>query len=105
MLSFQRHSLKNQVPLQDSDGQSSCPTEVVGVLAQPKEASSLSVKETMFQREHEGEDEDLDARITRRVQRAARRQAKQEELKRLHKAQVRLHELRDGPASGPGEVI
>lgn len=63
---------------------------MVGVLVQPKEASSLSVKETMFQREREDDDNDLDTRITRRVQRAARRQAKQEELKRLHKAQVRL---------------
>lgn len=59
-------------------------------MVQPKEASSLSVKETMFQREREDDDDDLDTRITRRVQRAARRQAKQEELKRLHKAQVRL---------------
>ncbi|XP_069001544.1 protein-methionine sulfoxide oxidase mical3b isoform X2 [Embiotoca jacksoni] len=82
----QRRSLKDRVPLQD--GQSSCPTEVVGVLAQPKEPSSLSVKETLFQRDQEDEDEDLDAKITRRVQRAARRQAKQEELKRLHKAQM-----------------
>lgn len=52
----------------------------------------MSVKETMFQRECEDDDDDLDTRITRRVQRAARRQAKQEELKRLHKAQVRLPE-------------
>lgn len=90
---IKRHPLKDQVLLQDSDGQSSCPTEVVGVLAQPKEASSLSVKETMFQKEIEGGDEDLDARITRRVQRAARRQAKQEELKRLHKAQMIQRQL------------
>lgn len=73
---------------QDSDGQSSCPTEVVGVLVQPKEPSSLSVKETLFQGGQEDE-EDLDTQITRRVQRAAQRQAKQEQLKRLHKAQVR----------------
>lgn len=77
-------------PLQDSDGQSSCPTEVLGVLVQPKEPSSLSVKETLFQGGQKDEDEDLDAQITRRVQRAARRQAKQEQLKRLHKAQVRV---------------
>ncbi|XP_035764217.1 protein-methionine sulfoxide oxidase mical3b isoform X4 [Neolamprologus brichardi] len=90
---IKRRPLKDRVPLQDSDGQSSCPTEVVGVLVQPKEASSLSVKETMFQREHEDDDNDLDTRITRRVQRAARRQAKQEELKRLHKAQMIQRQL------------
>lgn len=61
---------------------------MVGVLVQPKELSSLSVKETMFQRGREAAEEDLDAKITRRVQRAAQRQVKQEELKRLHKAQV-----------------
>lgn len=86
---FQTRVLKDKVPIRDSDGESSCPTEVVGVLVQPKEPSSLSVKETMFQRGQEDEDEDLDAKITRRVQRAARRKAKQEQLKRLHKAQVR----------------
>lgn len=63
---------------------------MVGVLVQPKEPSSLSVRETMFQREREDEKEDLDAKITRRVQRAARRTAKREQLKRLHKAQVSL---------------
>ena len=58
-------------------------------MVQPKELSSLSVKEVMF---HRGQDqqEDLDAKITRRVQRVARRKAKQEQLKRLHKAQVSL---------------
>lgn len=63
----------------------------------PREASSLSMTETLFQRkqddqEYDQEDhkEDLDAKITRRVQRAARRTAKQEQLKRLHKAQVKL---------------
>uniref|UniRef100_A0AAQ5XP17 BMERB domain-containing protein n=1 Tax=Amphiprion ocellaris TaxID=80972 RepID=A0AAQ5XP17_AMPOC len=89
----ERHSLRDRVPFQDSDGRSSCPTEVVGVLTQPKEASSLSVKETMFLKKHEDEDEDLDTKITRRVQRAARRQAKQEQLKRLHKAQMIQRQL------------
>ncbi|KAM7367458.1 hypothetical protein PAMP_015358 [Pampus punctatissimus] len=100
-LAFKRaYAIKRRsltVKIQDSDGLSSCPTEVVGVLVQPKEASSLSVKETMFHRGQEPEDEDLDAKITRRVQRAAQRQAKQEELKRLHKAQVSLPEGRDRP--------
>ncbi|XP_045895459.1 protein-methionine sulfoxide oxidase mical3a [Micropterus dolomieu] len=87
-----RRSRKDRVPLQDSEGRSSCTTEVVGVLVQPKEPSSLSVKEeTMFQRGRE--DEDLDAKITRRVQRAVRRKAKQEQLKRLHKAQMIQRQL------------
>lgn len=33
-------------------------------------------------------EEELNAKLTKRVQKAARRQAKQEELKRLHRAQV-----------------
>lgn len=49
----------------------------------------------MFQREREDEEEDLDAKITRRVQRAARKTAKREQLKRLHKAQVSLPEDRE----------
>ncbi|XP_023206214.1 protein-methionine sulfoxide oxidase mical3a-like isoform X3 [Xiphophorus maculatus] len=77
----------------DSDGQSSCPTEVLGVLVPPKEPSSLSVRETMFQKQEGDEDGDLDAKITRRVQRAARRQAKKEQLKRLHKAQMIQRQL------------
>nr|XP_029138284.1 protein-methionine sulfoxide oxidase mical3b-like isoform X2 [Labrus bergylta] len=86
-----RRSQRGSAPLQDSDGRSSCPTEVVGVLVESKEPSSLSVKETMFQRGQE--EEDLDAKITRRVQRAARRTAKQEELKRLHRAQMIQRQL------------
>ncbi|XP_036005283.1 protein-methionine sulfoxide oxidase mical3a [Fundulus heteroclitus] len=96
-LAFRRSYAVKRKPLrdrvQDSDGQSSCPTEVVGVLAQPKEPSSLSVRETMFHKEPEDEDEDLDAKITRRVQRAARRQAKKDQLKRLHKAQMIQRQL------------
>ncbi|XP_053097801.1 protein-methionine sulfoxide oxidase mical3b isoform X5 [Pangasianodon hypophthalmus] len=38
-------------------------------------------------------EEELDAKLTRRVQRAARRQAKQEELKRLHRAQIIQRQL------------
>ncbi|KAM9334915.1 protein-methionine sulfoxide oxidase mical3b [Symphorus nematophorus] len=90
---IKRRSLKDRVPVQDSDGQSSCPTEVVGVLVQPNEPSSMSVKETMFQSGREDEDKDLDAKVTRRVQRAARRKAKQDQLKRLHKAQMIQRQL------------
>lgn len=90
-VSLQRPSGRKTLPTQDSDGQSSCPTVVVGVIAESQDPSSLSVKENMFQRRTE--EEELDAKITRRVQRAARRQAKQEQLKRLHKAQVRPAEV------------
>ncbi|XP_029698173.1 protein-methionine sulfoxide oxidase mical3a isoform X6 [Takifugu rubripes] len=38
-------------------------------------------------------EEELDAKLTRRVQRAIRRQAKQEELKRLHRAQIIQRQL------------
>ncbi|XP_035982553.1 LOW QUALITY PROTEIN: protein-methionine sulfoxide oxidase mical3a [Fundulus heteroclitus] len=38
-------------------------------------------------------DEELNAKLTRRVQKAARRQAKQEELKRLHRAQIIQRQL------------
>ncbi|XP_049329212.1 protein-methionine sulfoxide oxidase mical3b isoform X12 [Astyanax mexicanus] len=40
-----------------------------------------------------GAEEELDAKLTRRVQRAARRQAKQEELRRLHRAQIIQRQL------------
>ncbi|XP_034382760.1 protein-methionine sulfoxide oxidase mical3a-like [Cyclopterus lumpus] len=85
---FQKRSLRDRVP-----PQSSCPTEVVGVLVHSKEPSSLGVKEIMFQRVQKDQDEDLDAKITRRVQRVAQRKAKQEQLKRLHKAQMIQREL------------
>ncbi|KAJ8791377.1 hypothetical protein J1605_004324 [Eschrichtius robustus] len=38
-------------------------------------------------------EEELNTKLTRRVQRAARRQAKQEELKRLHRAQIIQRQL------------
>ncbi|RXM35395.1 Protein-methionine sulfoxide oxidase MICAL3 [Acipenser ruthenus] len=40
-------------------------------------------------------EEELNAKITRRVQKAARRQAKQEELKRLHRAQIKQRQLEE----------
>ncbi|KAM8882792.1 protein-methionine sulfoxide oxidase mical3b-like isoform 1-T2 [Synchiropus picturatus] len=85
---IKRRTLKKIEPRHNPEGQSSCSTVTVGVLVEPKEASSLSVIETIFQRGQESSGDNLDAKITRRVQRAARRQAKQEELKRLHKAQM-----------------
>ncbi|XP_061570354.1 protein-methionine sulfoxide oxidase mical3b-like isoform X2 [Cololabis saira] len=82
-----------------SGGRSVSSTEVVGVLVAPREPSSLSTRDSMFQTGPEDQDpdldpdRDLDARITRRVQRAARRQAKHEQLKRLHKAQMIQRQL------------
>ncbi|CAL9682610.1 unnamed protein product [Knipowitschia caucasica] len=86
-------SQKDRTLVQDSDGGSSCPTEVLGVLVHPQEASSLSVRENLFQKKIDEDEEDLDAKITRRVQKAARKQAKKEQLKRLHKAQVIQRQL------------
>ncbi|XP_045554597.1 protein-methionine sulfoxide oxidase mical3a [Salmo salar] len=83
-------------PHMDTQRKSSCPTEVVGVLVHMKDLkdpSSLNVSEAMFHRERDPEEEQLDARLTRRVQRAARKQAKQEQLKRLHRAQMIQRQL------------
>ncbi|XP_067392417.1 F-actin-monooxygenase MICAL3 isoform X3 [Emydura macquarii macquarii] len=44
-------------------------------------------------RERAYTEEELSAKLTRRVQKAARRQAKQEELKRLHRAQIIQRQL------------
>lgn len=87
---------RDNSPHMDTQRKSSCPTEVVGVLVHMmdlKDPSSLDVSEAMFHRERDPEEEQLDARLTRRVQRAARKQAKQEQLKRLHRAQVRCRFL------------
>lgn len=82
---LQRHCQTSRVPFLDSDGQSSCPTEMVGVLVQAKEPSSLSVKETLFQAGLEKMD---DVKLTQKVQRSTGRRSKEEQLKRLHRAQV-----------------
>lgn len=83
---LQKHSQTNRVPILDSDGQSSCPTEMVGLLVQPKEPSSLSVKETMFELGEEKQDE---VNLTQNIQRTTGRKTKQKQLKRLHRAQVK----------------
>ncbi|XP_029616701.1 protein-methionine sulfoxide oxidase mical3a isoform X2 [Salmo trutta] len=87
---------RDSSPHMDTQRNSSCPTEVVGVLVHMmdlKDPSSLDVSEAMFHRERDPEEEQLDARLTRRVQRAARKQAKQEQLKRLHRAQMIQRQL------------
>ncbi|XP_056443592.1 protein-methionine sulfoxide oxidase mical3b-like [Gadus chalcogrammus] len=92
---MKKQSLRKGAGPGEREAASSCPTEVVGVAVRAKEPSSLGVTEESLFRpgqgaEEGGEEEEaaLDARLTRRVQRAARRQAKQEQLKRLHKAQI-----------------
>uniref|UniRef100_A0A8C1L7B7 F-actin monooxygenase n=1 Tax=Cyprinus carpio TaxID=7962 RepID=A0A8C1L7B7_CYPCA len=70
---------------------SSCPSEVVGVWVVFPDPSSISFCTTLFQRAET--EEELNAKLTRRVQRAARRQAKQEELRRLHRAQIIQRQL------------
>ncbi|KAJ8382708.1 hypothetical protein SKAU_G00034860 [Synaphobranchus kaupii] len=82
---------KKRVSMPASSGESSCPTEVVGVLVAVKEPSSLSVSETLFQKTYT--EEELNAKLTRRVQKVARQQAKREELKRLHRAQIIQRQL------------
>ncbi|XP_038852260.1 protein-methionine sulfoxide oxidase mical3b-like [Salvelinus namaycush] len=87
---------RDSSPHMDTQRKSSCPTEVVGVLVHMKDLkdpSSLDVSEAMFHRDRDPEEEQLDARLTRRVQRAARKQAKQEQLKRLHRAQMIQRQL------------
>ncbi|XP_056879350.1 protein-methionine sulfoxide oxidase mical3b-like isoform X2 [Takifugu flavidus] len=80
-----KHSQTSRVQILDSDGQSSCPTEVVGLLVQAKEPSSLSVKENMFQFGQEKKD---DVNLTQNIQRTTGRRTKQKQLKRLHRAQM-----------------
>lgn len=99
---LQRHSQIPRPPAPDSDGQSSCLTEVVGVLVQPKEPSSLSVKENMF---HDGREAKVDATLAQKAQRTTGRKTKQEQLKRLHRAQVKerpLQPVRSAPGPGSG---
>ncbi|XP_028307388.1 F-actin-monooxygenase MICAL3-like isoform X3 [Gouania willdenowi] len=76
-----------------SDGLSSCSTETVGVIVQPKELSSLSIQETLFQSRQADQDQCLDSKVSRRVRRASQKQARQEQLKRLHKAQMIQRQL------------
>lgn len=96
---LQRRLQTIRVPILDSDGQSSCPTETVGVLVQPKEPSSLSVRETLFQTGLEVKDQ----KLSQKVQRSTGRRSKEEQLKRLHRAQVIQPEPEPGLdiSSGP----
>ncbi|KAI4873467.1 hypothetical protein NFI96_028497 [Prochilodus magdalenae] len=82
---------KPRRPAKVGTPKSSCPTEVVGLWVVFPDPSSISLSSTLFQKA--GAEDELDAKLTRRVQRAARRQAKQEELRRLHRAQIIQRQL------------
>ncbi|KAL1275546.1 hypothetical protein QQF64_035169, partial [Cirrhinus molitorella] len=90
-LRAQKHSVLPELPTKADTPVSSCPSEVVGVLVVFPDPSSISYCTTLFQRVET--EEELNAKLTRRVQRAARRQAKQEELRRLHRAQIIQRQL------------
>ncbi|XP_016390970.1 protein-methionine sulfoxide oxidase mical3b isoform X1 [Sinocyclocheilus rhinocerous] len=86
-----KHSILPELPTKAATPVSSCPSEVVGVWVVFPDPSSISFCTTLFQRAET--EEELNAKLTRRVQRAARRQAKQEELRRLHRAQIIQRQL------------
>ncbi|XP_077356434.1 protein-methionine sulfoxide oxidase mical3b-like isoform X2 [Festucalex cinctus] len=97
-IKFLRERFSKPAPLPDSDGRSSCATEVVGVLVQPKEPSSLSVAESLFHTEEPSlqtgrRGERPHPRRRRQLQKSSRRRAKQRELKRLHQAQLIQRQL------------
>ncbi|XP_055011975.1 protein-methionine sulfoxide oxidase mical3a isoform X2 [Boleophthalmus pectinirostris] len=79
------------------DSDLSC-DDVLERSSQRSKADSLYVPHALaFKRSYASKktytEEELNAKITRRVQKAARRQAKQEELKRLHRAQIIQRQL------------
>ncbi|KAL2087369.1 hypothetical protein ACEWY4_016197 [Coilia grayii] len=96
-----------QQPGVQTPPQSSCSTEVVGVWVVPPDPSSLSVSTDVMQ-ELQGQTPththaqplsrthspaESDTKHTRRVRKEAQRQAKQQELKRLHRAQMIQRQL------------
>lgn len=89
-LLFQKPQVEDRV--RSSDGRSSCLTEIVGIVVPAKEPSSLSVKETLFQ--NQNQEEDPDGETAQRLHRTTRRQARKNQLRRLHRAQVRAGESR-----------
>ncbi|XP_061124766.1 protein-methionine sulfoxide oxidase mical3a-like isoform X3 [Syngnathus typhle] len=80
---FPKERRPRRHPPPDSDGRSSCATEVAGVLVRPREPSSLSVPESLF-RPYEA------PRPTerRRPERSGCRRAKRRQLERLRRAQL-----------------
>uniref|UniRef100_A0A9J8CBP6 F-actin monooxygenase n=1 Tax=Cyprinus carpio carpio TaxID=630221 RepID=A0A9J8CBP6_CYPCA len=88
---YKKDKKRKELPTKSVTPVSSCPSEVVGVWVVFPDPSSISFCTTLFQRAET--EEELNAKLTRRVQRAARRQAKQEELRRLHRAQIIQRQL------------
>nr|XP_055047026.1 protein-methionine sulfoxide oxidase mical3b isoform X4 [Misgurnus anguillicaudatus] len=88
---IKKQSVKPEHPMKVATPESSRSTEVLGVWVVFPDPSSISVCTTLFQKAET--EEELNAKLTRRVQRAARRQAKQEELRRLHRAQIIQRQL------------
>uniref|UniRef100_A0A8C6T1Y1 F-actin monooxygenase n=1 Tax=Neogobius melanostomus TaxID=47308 RepID=A0A8C6T1Y1_9GOBI len=58
-----------------------------------EDGTRLKIVALFFSYQKTYTEEELNAKLTRRVQKAARRQAKQEELKRLHRAQIIQRQL------------
>ncbi|XP_049580436.1 protein-methionine sulfoxide oxidase mical3a isoform X22 [Syngnathus scovelli] len=88
-------SRRNMSFSEDSD--LSC-DDVLERSSQKSKADSVYVPHALaFKRSYASKktytEEELNAKLTRRVQKAARRQAKQEELKRLHRAQIIQRQL------------
>ncbi|XP_077450623.1 uncharacterized protein LOC144069255 [Stigmatopora argus] len=88
---FLRKHFPQPGPHAESDGRSSCATEVVGVLVQPEEPSSLSVPESLFQSLPASQREDPAECC--RPRESAQRRAKRRQLKRLRQAQMIQREL------------
>ncbi|XP_049617459.1 protein-methionine sulfoxide oxidase mical3b isoform X2 [Syngnathus scovelli] len=80
---FPKERWPRRHPPPDSDGRSSCATEVAGVLVRPREPSSLSVPESLFR-----PDEAPRPTERRRPERSGRRRAKRRQLERLRRAQL-----------------
>ncbi|KAK7160461.1 hypothetical protein R3I93_008185 [Phoxinus phoxinus] len=84
--SKERENEKKRVKMKDMEQEKGKEEESVYVPHALAFKRSYATKKTYTE-------EELNAKLTRRVQKAARRQAKQEELKRLHRAQIIQRQL------------
>ncbi|KAG1929437.1 [F-actin]-monooxygenase MICAL3 [Pimephales promelas] len=84
--SKERENEKKRVKMKDMEHEKGKEEESVYVPHALAFKRSYATKKTYTE-------EELNAKLTRRVQKAARRQAKQEELKRLHRAQIIQRQL------------
>ncbi|KAK7151877.1 hypothetical protein R3I94_008273 [Phoxinus phoxinus] len=84
--SKERENEKKRVKIKDMEQEKGKEEESVYVPHALAFKRSYATKKTYTE-------EELNAKLTRRVQKAARRQAKQEELKRLHRAQIIQRQL------------